>query len=545
MTAPGAPRVEPQSETVRKSETVRIAQRERDAIDESHDGATGLGAQLDRYESLVLAIAQVVWTHNPEGEMLGEQPSWAAYTGQTQAQYENRGWLDAVHPDDRAMNAAQFQHAVTTQAPCELEHRLRRHDGEYRYFSVRAVPVIAADGTVREWAGIHTDITERKLIERALRDGESRLRELSDSMPQIVWGARPDGSFDYANRRWFDYTGRPMGIGGDESWTDVVHADDQAQAVEEWQTALKSGSAYEIECRLKNADGDYRWHVTRALPVRDPTGMITRWLGTCTDIDVRKRNEEDLRDSAALLVQSNRELEALALVAAHDLQEPLRKIQSFALRMRDEQSATLNGDGLDYLDRIQNAATRMRTLVNDLLEFSQFSAKSKPFVQVDLNEVAAGVVADLEVRLHETGARIEVGILPTIESDRLQMRQLLQNLIGNALKFHRKGERPIVRVAAEMIDTPDAQGRTVQTFRLSVADNGIGFDEKYLGRIFKIFQRLHGRGEYEGTGIGLAICRKIAERHGGTITARSKPGEGATFIVTLPSAQRRQGARGI
>jgi light-regulated signal transduction histidine kinase (bacteriophytochrome) len=331
-----------------------------------------------------------------------------------------------------------------------------------------------------------------------------------------------------------------MGIGGDDTWTDVVHADDQAQAVEEWQTALKSGNAYEIECRLKNADGDYRWHVTRALPVRDPTGMITRWVGTCTDIDVRKRKEEDLRNSAALLVQSNRELEALALVAAHDLQEPLRKIQSFASRMRDEQSATLNGDGLDSLDRIQNAATRMRTLVNDLLEFSQFSAKSKPFVPVDLNEVAAGVVADLEVRLHETGARIEVGILPTIESDRLQMRQLLQNLIGNALKFRRKGESPIVHVAAEMIDTPGAQDRTVQTFRLSVADNGIGFDEKYLGRIFNIFQRLHGRGEYEGTGIGLAICRKIAERHGGTITAKSKPGDGATFIVTLPSAQRRQ-----
>jgi PAS domain S-box-containing protein len=539
VTTPGTGSVEHQSDRI------RIAQLEREAVEQSRDTELGLRAHLERYESLVLAIAQVIWTHNREGDMLGEQPSWAAYTGQTRAQYEGRGWLDAVHPDDQATNIALFQHAVATQTPCVLEHRLRRHDGNYRYFSVRAVPVISLDGTVREWAGIHTDITERKLTEQTLRDGERRLRELSDSMPQIVWGAHPDGSFDYYNRRWYEYTGRPEGIGGDDSWADVVHADDQTEAVERWQAAIKSGAAYEIECRLKKADGDYRWYVTRALPVRDSTGSITRWLGTCTDIDARKRNEEDLRKSAALLAQSNRELEDFASVASHDLQEPLRKIQSFAERMREEQSATLNAEGLDYLDRIQNAATRMRTLVSDLLDFSRFSATGKPFIKVDLNEVAAGVVADLEVRLQETGARIEVGILPTVDSDRVQMRQLLQNLIGNALKFHKKGESPVVRVTAEAVYTPDGKGRIVQTFRLSVADNGIGFDEKYLDRVFKIFQRLHGRGEYEGTGIGLAICRKIAERHGGTITAKSKPGEGATFIVTLSATQKAVGIRGI
>jgi PAS domain S-box-containing protein len=520
---------------------VRIAQLEREAIEQGHDTERGLRAHLDRYESLVLAIAQVIWTQDDRGEMLGEQPSWAAYTGQTRAQYGHRGWLEAVHPDDRDRDAV-WARAVATRAPCQFEHRLRRHDGQYRYFSIRAVPVFREDGSVREWAGIHTDITERRLTEQALRDGERRFRELADAMPQIVWGARADGLFDYYNRRWYEFTGRPEGAAGDDTWGDAVHPEDQIEARRVWRAALLSGDSYEIEYRLRRRDGEYRWYVTRALAIRDRGGEITRWLGTCTDIDARVRSENDLRELAAMLVKSNRELEDFASVASHDLQEPLRKIQSFAERMRDEAGTTLRVDLLDYLERIQNAATRMRTLVDDLLEFSRFSSKGKPFVQVDLNEVAAGVVSDLEARREETGGVVEVGPLPVVFSDRVQMRQLLQNLIGNALKFHAKERAPIVRVSAEGIDSAsDASGRTLPggSVRILVADNGIGFDEKYLELVFKIFQRLHGRGDYDGSGIGLAICRKIAERHGGTITAQSKPGEGATFIVTLPLAPEK------
>ncbi len=525
---------------------LRIAQLEREAIERSGDAAKALRAHLDRYQSLVLAIAQVIWTNDAKGEMVGEQPSWAAYTGQTLEQYQRRGWLDAVHPDDRAENLERWERAVAARGPCEFEHRLRRHDGEYRHFSMRAVPVFADDGAIREWAGIHTDITQRKLTEQSLRDAERQFRELADAMPQIVWAARPDGHFDYYNRRWYEFTGRPEGTGGDASWADVVHPDDQKQSLARWHSALESGNAYEIEYRLKRKEGDYRWYLTRALPVRDSSGTITRWLGTCTDIDERKRTEDQLRSSTAMLVQSNRELEDFAAVASHDLQEPLRKVQSFVGYLRDEQSAGLNAEGRDYLDRIQNAATRMATLVSDLLAFSRISSKGKPFIPVDLNEVIAGVVSDLEARLAQTRGRVEILDLPTVASDAIQMRQLLQNLIGNALKFHRKDEAPIVRVSAEIIDSPDANGRAQPggTCRISVADNGIGFDEKYLDRVFTIFQRLHGRGDYEGTGIGLAICRKIVERHGGSITARSKPGQGATFIVTMPLLQKNGGTHG-
>jgi len=352
---------------------LRIAQLEREAVEQSGDTAKGLRAHLDRYQSLVSAIAQVIWTNDAKGEMVGEQLSWAAYTGQTRAEYQGRGWLDAVHPDDRAQNLDLWERAIAARGPCEYEHRLRRHDGEYLYFSVRAVPVFADDGAIREWAGIHTDITQRKLTEQSLRDCERRFRELADAMPQIVWGARPDGIFDYYNRRWYDFTGRPEGPDGDASWADVVHPDDQAASVERWQSAIQSGDAYEIECRLKRKNGDYCWHLTRALPVRDRAEAITRWFGTCTDIDERKRTEDRLRSSTVMLVQSNRELEDFATVASHDLQEPLRKVQAFVGCLRDEQAVMLNSDGLRYLDRIQNAAARMTTLVADLLEFSRIS----------------------------------------------------------------------------------------------------------------------------------------------------------------------------
>jgi light-regulated signal transduction histidine kinase (bacteriophytochrome) len=182
------------------------------------------------------------------------------------------------------------------------------------------------------------------------------------------------------------------------------------------------------------------------------------------------------------------------------------------------------------MERVQNAAQRMQTLINDLLTFSRVTTKAQPFAPVDLAELVQEVVADLEARIERTGGRVEIGSLPIIDADPLQIRQLFQNLIGNGLKFHKEEEAPIVKVYTKSLNG---------TCQILVQDNGIGFDEKYLDRIFAIFQRLHGRLEYEGTGIGLAVCRRIAERHGGSITAKSTPGQGATFIVALPTNQSR------
>jgi signal transduction histidine kinase len=232
------------------------------------------------------------------------------------------------------------------------------------------------------------------------------------------------------------------------------------------------------------------------------------------------------------LVSSNRELQSFAAVASHDLQEPLRKIEAFGDRLRVKYSETLGEQGNDYLARILSSASRMRALIEGLLQFSRVTTRAQSPKPVVLAEIAGEVVRDLESRLEQTGGRVEIGPLPTVPGDPLQMRQLLQNLIGNALKFKKPDTPPVVRIDGETLEDPISK---TPMYRIRVQDNGIGFEPQYAERIFGLFQRLHGREAYEGTGMGLAICRRIVERHGGTIAAESTPGEGATFLVTLPS----------
>ena len=252
------------------------------------------------------------------------------------------------------------------------------------------------------------------------------------------------------------------------------------------------------------------------------------------DISEQRRYEESLRHHARELKRSNQELEQFAFVASHDLQEPLRKIRSFGDRLVSRHGEDLDEKGRDYLMRMHGAAERMAALIQDLLAFSRITTRAKPLEPTDLGEVVLEVAGDLEERVRDSGGRVVVGGLPTVRADRTQMRQLFQNLVGNALKYHREDVPARVEVTGRIL-RPDGPGDRA-TAEIRVRDNGIGFDPKYAERIFGVFERLHGRSAYEGTGIGLAICRKIVERHGGTLTAEATPGEGATFTITLPLA---------
>lgn len=238
-----------------------------------------------------------------------------------------------------------------------------------------------------------------------------------------------------------------------------------------------------------------------------------------------------LRRYTQELERSNRELQDFTYVATHDLQEPLRKIQTFSDRVRQESGDRLSEKSLDFLTRAMNAASRMQSLIESLLEYSCVSKRREPHQLADLTVVAEDVLEDLSARIIETRGQIDIGNLPTIEAEPTQMRQLFQNLVSNALKYHRPEVPPEIQVRSRQCRDP---GNGREMCEISVSDNGIGFDEQFLEKIFTPFQRLHGKLQYEGTGIGLAICRRIAERHSGTITARSMPGEGSTFIVTLP-----------
>lgn len=391
------------------------------------------------------------------------------------------------------------------------------------------------------------DATERLLAAEALRKSEERFKFVAratndairdwDLMTGRVW-------WNEAFYEAFGYRAEEVAP-GPESWTGRIHPDDAGRVARGVRELLEGGDGgWSDEYRFRRADGSYAIVFDRGYVVHDSGGRPVRLLGSMMDITERKQAEAELAVYAARLERSNRELQDFASVASHDLQEPLRKIRSFGDRLAAKWGEALGDGGGDYVRRMQSAAGRMQTLINDLLMFSRVESKALPFAEVDLGAVAREVIADLEVHIEQACAAVEVGRLPSVEADPLQMRQLLQNLIGNSLKYRRHGARPVVRVYAETPEDGGAASPCGAFCRILVEDNGIGFDEKYLDRIFTVFQRLHGRTEYEGTGIGLAVCRKIVERHGGSITARSAPQKGATFVVTLPLTQPKGGAAG-
>jgi two-component system, chemotaxis family, CheB/CheR fusion protein len=365
----------------------------------------------------------------------------------------------------------------------------------------------------------------------------------------MVWATHSDGYHDFFNKQWYDYTGLSFAETKDKGWSLVLHPDDYARTVQVWQHSLRTGEDYQVEYRLRRNDRQYRWFLARALAMRDEQGNILKWFGTCTDIHDQKMVadilEHKVQERTGELQKANSELEAsnielmqFASVASHDLKEPLRKIHMFANLINDKY-LTGNTAAADYMQRIITSSARMTRLINDLLDFSRLSVNSA-FERTDLNLVMEEVLSDLEVAIREKEAVIKVGQLPQAEIIPGQIRQVFQNLVSNALKFSKKGEVPVIRITADKVERCNATAPAAADgafIRLTITDNGIGFDDQYAERIFTIFQRLHSKEKYEGTGIGLAITKKIIERHNGLITAQSKEGIGTTFVMVLPQRQ--------
>ena len=410
-----------------------------------------------------------------------------------------------------------------------------------------AVMIIGAASTFLALGGtgllLMRDMARRQRAEETLAQQANLLANIMDAMPDHVFVKDTGGHYIMQNRAHRLYLGLRISesIEGrtvfdffPKDLAERYHADDMY--------VIETGAP------LRNREEPARptspnvvWLSTTKMPLRNPAGRVIGVVCVSSDITARKEADEKLKRFAEKLERSNAELDSFASVASHDLQEPLRKIQAFGDRLRVKCADELGEQGRDYLARMQNASGRMQVLIQDLLKLSRVASRAKPFEPCKLGKVVAEVLNDLEVSIEEKHARIDVGELPLIDADALQMRQLFQNLIVNALKFQKPGESPVVTISCE-IETAvtnelPAAPRGSEFCRISIRDNGIGFEQKFADQIFVVFQRLHTRQEYEGTGIGLAVCRKITDRHGGAIVAKSADGEGATFIVTLPMKQ--------
>lgn len=390
---------------------------------------------------------------------------------------------------------------------------------------------------------------QQKSVERS----EQRFRSLVSNSFDIVFIFDKNGIIRFQSPS----VTRVLGYQADEligaRGLDFVHRNDVSEILRVTAIIANDRSAEIMrESRFRHKDGSWRILEGIGKSFVDEAAGFYGYILNSRDITHHKMIENNLRAFTRRLQRSNRELQDFAFVASHDLQEPVRKVLAFGDRLKAKYADVLTDEGLDYLERMRSASERMRTLINDLLSFSRVTTNAKPFEEVDLNEVIDEVLSDFELTIEETRTEIRVSDLPAIDIDKTQMRQLFQNLIGNAIKFRKPDEPPVVRIYAETnpaedFDTVEPNvgteipGNSLPKgfCRIYVEDNGIGFDEKYLDRIFTVFQRLHGRNEYEGSGVGLAICRKIAERHNGNITAQSLPGQGAKFILTIPMKQLR------
>ena len=669
-----------------------------------------LRASEKRYRSFIEVTGELGWTTNAEGEVVEDIPTFRQFTGQSYEEVKGWGWLNALHPDDLERTAQAWREAVAARSAYEIEYRLRRHDGVYRYFLARGVPVFDEGGAVREWIGTCIDITERKKAEEELFRLNRELRAISEcnqaivrasdeqtlltevcrvmcevvdyrmawvgtvehdeakSVRPVAWYGDNNGYLKTANITWADtergrgptglaartgktdfcqdfvrepkvalwrdgalargfrssiaiplfdnegsvfavltlYASEPNGftppevrlleeLSGDLAFgIGVLRTRTERRKSEEklreardyldnllnyanapiivWDPSFKItlfNHAFEQLTGLKAAEAvgkqldilfpvdrreESMGHIRRALagerweaveiPILRMDGQVRTVLWNSAtlygqdgktpvatiaqgqDITERKRAEEDLQLRTEELARSNAELEQFAYVASHDLQEPLRMVSSYVQLLGARYRGELDTDADDFINYATDGAARMQKLINDLLAYSRVGTRGKAFEIVRLESVLAQSLDNLQVTVKDSGAVITHEPLPAVRGDGGQLTQVFQNLIDNAIKFHANAP-PQVHVSAYI------QGRECIC---SVRDNGIGIAPEYTGKLFALFQRLHTRKEYPGTGIGLAVCKRIVERHGGRIWVESKPGEGATFTFTVPAA---------
>jgi PAS domain S-box-containing protein len=450
-----------------------------------------------------------------------------------------------VHPDDVPAMQAMLAEAVENHQPFQFEYRALTTEGQLRHVQGRGVPVLDTQGRLLRMVGNNVNVTDEKrsaaLLEKQeylLREAESLLNfgswEWDITTGEILWSEGLYAVFGY------DPDTRPERITF-EVYRQHLHPDELERAMQRNAEVMREKGSFEGQYRIITHTGQERWVHEKGIVVTNDRGEVVRLMGSTADVTQLRTYQTELEQRIADLHRSNANLEQFAYVASHDLQEPLRKITSFGERLIKRHAEGLGGEGRLFLERMIEATARMKALIDNLLDFSRVTRRLNTFVPTDLNAVLRSVLGDLEMKIAEKGATIEQDSLPTLDSIPGQMQQLFQNLLSNALKFSQAGRPPVIQVRVRSVGTAERTQYPISPrgnyVRIDIQDNGIGFEPEYSERIFVLFQRLHGRSEYDGTGIGLAIVKKIVENHQGIISAESAPGQGARFTLLLPLKQ--------
>jgi PAS domain S-box-containing protein len=523
-------------------------------VEERKKAEAALREQREWLRVTLSSIGDAVMATGTKGEITFLNPVASALTGWPPEEAQGLPFQDVLRtvneythePAEDIVKRVLTEGCVVNMANhTALVHR----DGSEIPIEDSAAPIKDSDGSVLGVVIVFHDVTEKRRAREALRQTAEKLRIVADFTYDWEYWRSPDSRFLYVSPSCERVTGysREEFLDDPGLYSRILHPDDRERVLEHLREDQLHRELCELEFRILRRDGQERWIAHACRPVLDEKAQMLGRRASNRDITDRKRAEEELkrsrrdlerrvRERTAELERRNKELEDFTFVSAHDLQEPLRKIRTFGDLLLNNAAIKMNEQGIDYIDRMRKSAARMQALLKSLLDYSRLTAKENPYDQVDLGKSVAEALVNLEVMIQDKYAHVEVHDLPTLEADPYQMTQLFQNLIGNALKFQPANKAPHVKVYARALEPPvPGEGKVHEIY---VEDDGIGFEEaKYLERIFAPFQRLHGRTEYDGVGIGLAICKKIVERHGGALTAKSIPDKGSTFIITLPEKQ--------
>ncbi|QRV17724.1 PAS domain-containing protein (plasmid) [Haloterrigena salifodinae] len=475
------------------------------------------------YETIISSTPDLVYAFDLDYRFIFANDALLEMWGQTYDEsIGNTLRENGYEPWHAEMHEREIDRIVETKEPIRGEVAFEHAEHGRRIYDYIFAPVLDDEGEVEIIAGTTRDITERKEAEEALQKSKERFRALVTASSDVVYRMSPDWS------EMHELEGKEFIADTQEStsdWLDkYIHPDDQERVTAAIDEAIQTKSTFELEHQIEQVDGSLGWTFSRAVPMLDEDGEIVEWVGMASDITDRKEYERELEQTNAQLKRSNQELKRFAHAASHDLQEPLRMVSSYLQLLEQRYGDDLDADATEFIEFAVDGADRMRAMVDALLEYSQVSTRENDFESVDCEVVLEQATENLRMAIEEREASITSDELPTVSGDERQLIQLFQNLLDNAITYA-GDEPPTVHVSAERRDGE---------WLFSVRDDGIGIDPEKTEDIFEVFNRLHAPDEYGGTGIGLAICKRIVMTHDGRIWVESDPGEGTTFSFTIP-----------